>query len=164
MTIFVWNAMRTSEKQKSLENFCEQMSNTDKQNGYAAYLIDAFSKTLADKNIKENICLLRLSALLRLANRLEAYSKRGYMDSIVNAIANKKCQMILKATTKGEIEKILNPKCAHYDGVRFYTDDYHVPEEELIGWCETSLRAPLNSVGFARYMEVFKSVFPEKEI
>lgn len=72
--------------------------------------------------------------------------------------------MILNSTTKGEIEKISNPKCPHYDGVRFYPDAYNVPEEELIGWCETSLRAPLNSAGLNRYMEVFKTVFPEKEI
>ncbi len=36
--------------------------------------------------------------------------------------------------------------------------------ERLIGWSETSLRGPLISVGLKRYMELFKMIFPEKDI
>ena len=42
------------------------------------------------------------------------------------------------------------------------TDDYSVPEEELICWSEASKNAPLNEVGFKCYMELFKQVLPEE--
>ena len=60
------------------------------------------------------------------------------------------------------MEKVLKPHCPHYDGVKFIPDTYNVPEEELICWSETSFLAPIKEAGYKRYMEVFKSVVPEK--
>ena len=41
----------------------------------------------------------------------------------------------------------------------FITSKYCIPEEEMIMWSCTSLKAPLNEAGFKRYMQLFKEVF-----
>lgn len=70
--------------------------------------------------------------------------------------------MILQTSSETEMNKLLKPHCPHFDGVNFIPGKYHVPEEELICWSETSLKAPLNHNGFKRYAELFKQVFPDK--
>ena len=112
----------------------------------------------------EKVQTLQFSALRQLQARLHYYDKRGYSDKLINAIAEKKAEMIMRATTKTEMDKVLHAPSPHYTGGGFVTDQYCVPEEELIGWSETSLRGPLISVGLKRYMELFKMIFPEKDI
>ena len=79
---------------------------------------------------------LRFSAIRTLQGYLCYYQKLGYM------------------------EKLLKPRCPHYDGNKFVPDAFCVPEEELICWSETSLKAPLNEAGFCRYMELFSQILP----
>ena len=59
-----------------------------------------------------------------------------------------------------EALKKLHRNLSHYHGSKFVEDPTIVPEEELICWSHTSLRAPLNSIGSARFKEVFQRVFP----
>ena len=108
----------------------------------------------------ERLFKLRLGALGELNSRLRAYEKLGYIPELVNPIAEKKCAMILEATSKAEIDKILTPRCPHYDGSKFVPDKYNVPEEEMICWSQTSLQAPLNSVAHERFMTLFREKFP----
>ena len=112
----------------------------------------------------ERIQALQFTALRQLQARLHYYDQRGYSDKLINAIAEKKAEMIMQTTTKAEMEKVLHAPAPYYTGAGFVTDQYCVPEEELIGWSETSLRGPLIPAGMKRYMELFKMVFPEKEI
>lgn len=105
---------------------------------------------------------LRFLAVLKLQGYLHQYEQRGYMPKLIHAIAEKKCRMIGTITTESEMEKLLKPSCPHYYGGRFTPGEYHIPEEELIGWSEASLRTPLNSAGYQRYMELFKQVLPEE--
>ena len=110
----------------------------------------------------EKVQSLQFTALRQLQARLHWYSERGYQDKLINAIAEKKSEMIIKTTTKAEMEKVLHAPAPHYTEAGFVTDQYCVPEEELIGWSETSLRGPLIPAGLKRYMELFKLVFPEE--
>ena len=110
----------------------------------------------------EKVQSLQFTALRQLQARLHWYSERGYQDKLINAIAEKKSEMIMRTTTKAEMEKVLHAPAPHYTGAEFVTDQYCVPEEELIGWSETSLRGPLIPAGLKRYMELFKLVFPEE--
>ncbi len=114
---------------------------------------------LSDKpdRVKE----LRISALQTLRNQLNYYKELGIIDRLLTAIAEKKCKFLMEITSKTEMEKMLKPHCPTYNGNEFVTDTYHIPEEELICWSQTSLAAPLNSAGFKRYMEVFKLVLPD---
>lgn len=110
----------------------------------------------------EKVQSLQFTALRQLQARLHWYSERGYQDKLINAIAEKKSEMIMRTTTKAEMEKVLHAPAPHYTGAGFVTDQYCVPEEELVGWSETSLRGPLIPAGLKRYMELFKLVFPEE--
>lgn len=110
----------------------------------------------------EKVQSLQFTALRQLQARLNWYSQRGYQDKLISAIAEKKSEMIMQTTTKAEMEKVLHAPAPHYTGAGFVTDQYCVPEEELIGWSETSLRGPLIPAGLKRYMELFKLVFPEE--
>lgn len=123
----------------------------------------AFVKILMSNDIPEKIKELRLSALKELYNYLKHYEELGYVDKLICKIAEKKIDMIMKIKTKEEKDKVIKPACPKFYGDRFLTDEYSVPEEELICWSEASLRAPLNEHGFNRYMELFKKIFPNEE-
>ncbi len=114
---------------------------------------------IAESNEAERVKLLQSAALAELEMTLNRYAERTYDPALLCTIASKKARWITEATTKNEIQAILNPPAPRYDRNKFYPDKYMPPEEEAICWSETSLRAPLNEAGFKRYMEVFhKSV------
>ena len=120
----------------------------------------AFAEILMDEESSDDLKNLRLNALKKLQRSLHHYDQLGYIPQLTTAIAEKKCQMIKEATSKAQVDKFLNPRCPHYDGGKFIEDPCIIPEEELICWSHASLRFPLNSVGAARFKEVFQRVFP----
>lgn len=120
----------------------------------------AFAEILMDEESSDDLKNLRLNALKKLQLSLHHYDQLGYISQLTTAIAEKKCQMIKEATSKAQVDKFLKPRCPHYDGGKFIEDPYIIPEEELICWSHASLRFPLNSVGAARFKEVFQRVFP----
>ena len=125
-------------------------------------LLPIFAEIIAGEDVTERIQQLRFDAVIELQKRLNYYESLGYMPELLTKIAEKKGHMILSITTKTEMKALMNPRPPRYDGGKFIPDKYMVPEEELICWSATSLRAPLNSAGFERYSELFKSVFPEQ--
>ena len=52
----------------------------------------------------------------------------------------------------------------NYSGGKFIDRNtpYYSEEEELLFWSETSLRGPLISAGYERYMELFKKILPKQ--
>ena len=121
----------------------------------------AFAEIVMDEDASDDLKSLRIDALKKVQRSLNHYHHLGYIPELTRAIAEKKCQMIKEATSKSEIEKFLQPRCPRYDGEKFIEDPYIIPEEELICWSYASLRFPLNSIGAARFQEVFKRVFPD---
>ena len=104
----------------------------------------------------------KMSALTEVRKCLAYYEHRCYADELLCAIARKKADFLLHAATAGAIREILKPSVPHYNGFVFHTGKYHVAEEELIGWSEASLRAPLTGVGARRFAEVFAEIYPEQ--
>ena len=125
-------------------------------------LVPYFAELICSEGISEKVFALRFDALKMLQGLIHHYDERGYSDTLLNGIAEKKGAMIMSASSKTEMDKILKPKAPHFDGVRFVADRYLLPEEELICWSEASLRAPLNEYAFRRYMELFCRMFPEE--
>ena len=123
-------------------------------------LFFAFAEIMMDEESSDTLKELRLEALKKLHRNLSHYQNLGYISQLTTAIAEKKCQMIKDATSKTQIESFIKPRCPHYDGGKFIEDPCIIPEEELICWSHASLRFPLNSVGAARFKEVFQRVFP----
>lgn len=124
-------------------------------------LIQAFVEILFDEETSDNIKTLRINGLKTLGSYLKYYQNHGYIESLINTIAEKKVKMIMKITSKNEMYKMLKPSRPYFNGSIFIPDEYNVIEEELICWSETSLQAPLNEIGFKRYAELFDIVFPE---
>lgn len=124
-------------------------------------LIETFIEILFDEKASDKIKELRINGLLELNSYLEYYKSCGYMERLINKIAEKKVKMLMKITSKSEMKKMLKPSCPNFDGSKFIADKYHVIEEELICWSQTSLEGPLNEIGFKRYMELFNIVLPE---
>lgn len=120
----------------------------------------AFVEIVMDEDASDNLKSIRIDALKKVQRSLNHYHHLGYIPELTRAIAEKKCRMIKEATSKSEMEKILQPRCPRYDGEKFIEDPYIIPEEELICWSYASLRFPLNNIGAARFQEVFKRVFP----
>lgn len=120
----------------------------------------AFAEIVMDETVSDDLKGLRVDALKKVQRSLNHYHHLGYIPELTKTIAEKKCQMIKEATSKTEMEKFLKPRCPRYDGEKFVEDPYIIPEEELICWSYASLRFPLNSIGAARFQEVFKRVFP----
>lgn len=110
------------------------------------------------KNLRER----KRSVLTEVQKRLAYYEHRCYADELLCAIARKKTNFMLRSDSVGAIREILKPSVPHYDGFEFHTGRYHVAEEELIGWSEASLRAPLTVAGFERFAEVFAEIYPEQ--
>ena len=124
-------------------------------------LFFAFAEIVMDDDASGNTKSIRIDALKKVQRSLNHDHHLGYIPELTRAIAEKKCRMIKEATSKSEMEKFLQPRCPRYDGEKFIEDPYIIPEEELICWSYASLRFPLNSIGAARFQEVFKRVFPD---
>lgn len=133
-----------------------------KTDDYVFILIPMFAEVLADDSIPKRICQLRMEALRTILSRLHCYKKMGFDHRLLCAIAEKKGTLAMKITTKAQLHQLKQPRGPHFDGVKFLSDEYMVPEEELIYWCETSLRAPLSEPGYRRYSELFQQVFSAK--
>lgn len=123
-------------------------------------ILFAFVEIVMDESASDDLKELRVNAFTKVQRSLNHYHHLGYIRELTSAIAEKKCQMIKDATSKTEMQKFLKPRCPRYVGSKFVEDPYIVPEEELICWSYASLRFPLNSIGAARFQEVFKQVFP----
>ena len=129
---------------------------------YDLLIVMRIAELLMDEETHAKVRELRLKALGSIRGQLEHYKGLGYIDRLLNGIAEKRVAMIMKATTKTEMDRIMTPKAPHYNGAEFVTDEYHIPEEELIAWSQTSLKGPLVGAGFKRYMELFSQFFPEE--
>ena len=125
----------------------------------AAFFAEVIASVAPDK-----VRALRFQAIKQLQDRLAYYKSLGYMEQLLCAIARKKAEMIMKVTTKTEMDKVMSTQPPTFDGNKFLPDRYNVPEEEIILWAETSLQAPLNLMGFARYKELFEMLFPDQAL
>ena len=112
----------------------------------------------------DKLAVEKLTALFRVGGIVRGYASEFKIEKLLRSICAKKIAFILEATTKKEIEEILQPPKNHYNGNEVIPSGrFHIPEEELLMWSYTSLRAggPLNDAGFKRYMKLFRELLPE---
>ena len=64
---------------------------------------------IAASDTPERVKKLRLGAVSELQRYLHYYRQLGYMPKLLYAIADKKCRMIVSATTKAEMQKLIRP-------------------------------------------------------
>ncbi len=135
--------------------------NTNLDDDFMLIMIPYFAEILM-ADVSDQIKTLRFTAMKEVKKCLRHYKEIGYISPLISAIAEKKCELICTVTSKTEMDKIIKPHCPHYDGNKFVPDKYSIPEEELICWSQASLKAPLNNVGFKRYLELFEEIFPDE--
>lgn len=128
---------------------------------YQLVMIPFYASVIAG-DMPDHLREMRFSALRETCGYLHHYKSLGYMQKLLCAIARKKGEKILAITTKADMQKVLKPRCPHFDGNKFIPDPLIIPEEELICWNETSLRGPLTEPGYKRCAELFQQVFPEQ--
>lgn len=130
---------------------------------HMVYLIPYIAEIIVSDKLTNEQKTLQFDAMMQLQGILKHYAKLGYKADLICKIAEKKGAMILTVTTKSEMLKLLKPDCPRYDGNKFVAGKYNVPEEELIGWSEVSLKGggPLMDIACKRYLELFKQVYPE---
>lgn len=108
----------------------------------------------SDKIFKE-----KLKALKRAWSFLELYSKEHFDERLLDAIMEKKAQLILNATSVKDIREIGEPQRPNYDGNKWIISPNSVPEEEMIWWSKASEKAPLMREAVERYMELFRQFY-----
>ncbi len=134
------------------------MSNSNKS--YEVPIIFAFSETMF-ANVSDKVKGYRYEALKRISQTMNYYASLNYDDKILYPIAEKKCEFVKEIFHKSDIEKMIDFYAPTYDGARFIPGKYHIPQEEMIAWSQTSLSGPLNNIGTKRYLELVKEFYPE---
>lgn len=141
----------------------EKVSEAIRSTGdFTFVLMEQFARLLADPGANEHLFEIRFHALRELHSQILFYQKRSFHPRLLFSIAEKKGNMILSANGKAELQAILHPKLPIFDGRDFRPGPYLTPEEELICWSETSLKAPLNSDAARRFQVLFREVFPDE--
>jgi len=116
-------------------------------------------------DVEDKLLNEKMAALIQLCALIKSYESESYQAALIQAIAARKTAFICEAATKKDLKEIFKPPQIHYDHNKIHPiGKYHIPEEELIYWSVTSLKAPLARHGFERYMEVFAQVFPGVEL
>jgi hypothetical protein len=110
-----------------------------------------------------NLAIHKLSALISLNAMARAYRIEGLPEEkIILPIIRKKIAFIKAAETKKQVAEILElPKVHTFGGEIRAVGPYAIPEEELVMWFRTGLRAPLTTLGNKRLLKLFREVFPE---
>lgn len=114
---------------------------------------------------KEELEEYRLQAILESERRGAFYRSRGFLNWLIDAIAEKRYKFIVESTTKADIDAALKPSIPTYSCGQFYPKSkYHIEEEELIVWSETSLRGVLIPDAYKRYMALFDKYIGKDKI
>lgn len=101
----------------------------------------------------------RAAAVQTTLQRAAYCREKDVRTDLVHAVVEKRLKLIAEATTVKEIREIEAEPKPRYTGNGFVAGRFSVPEEELILWYLTSLRAPLVQAGFDRYMSLFQQIF-----
>ena len=121
---------------------------------------ETIADLICDEKLSEKMQSRKWEAVLQAKGLSNYYQRQGIDDKLVGTIMEKRMAMIQKATTIAELDLITCPKPPHYTGNGFRpTNEFAIPEEELVCWSITSLKAPLNHAGFERYMELFRQFY-----
>lgn len=101
---------------------------------YTVLLRSYIADIMENPDLSDKVRNLRVDAILQLKARLFRYKAHNYMDILLYAIAKKKALMIMQATTKTEMRKIIKLPKPHYDGCKSASDHYDVSPEEMVAW------------------------------
>jgi hypothetical protein len=131
--------------QNQLENYILELANTS---------VPASKSKLKEAKINAVTSLLNVSRKHALGC--------GGMDLVKDEVlVSKKLPHIKEAETLKDIGLIMgSPEIINNGCEILPKNEWVIPEEELMLWSKTTLIAPLNDMGFKRYMKLFEELFP----
>ena len=121
---------------------------------------DAMMDIMID-NGNPQLSAAKCDALMEIKRRCCKYREIGFVSDLVLAVLEKKLELLKKADTIKDCNKIQAPSAPIYHQYSgdFEADDTWVAEEELIQWSLASLRTPLLPDVFKRFHDLFRHVF-----
>lgn len=132
---------------------------------YVKEIERAYQAVEKDTSLSKSIREKKIEALCKTAAFVLNLAEHSCYDPLIlEGYAKKKSHFILNAQSCGEIDEIMAPSKPYYDGNKFRDRKYQVDEEELIDWCQASLRVPLNSAATERMLALMCRVFPKERL
>lgn len=131
----------------------------DREINFILNMSRAMAEYTCDEHRDTAVNKAKLNAYIDTAKHITNYQAEGIRDDLVEVVFDKRLKLIANATTAGELKIIMDQPKPHFNGNKFISDPLSVPEEEMILWSMTSLKAPLMHEAFERYFELFKQVF-----
>ena len=83
----------------------------------------AYAELLMSEELKQSVWELRLTGLRRLQAQLTYYEKLGYNRSLLEAISEKKSQMILQVSSQTGFDKVIRQRAPRFDGNKRIPDE-----------------------------------------
>lgn len=125
---------------------------------------EAFADFICDSDTPINILALRMYGVKMLLPVIRSYQKHMLHSGLIHIVRIKKLAMIKKATTRCEIEAILQFSLPRrtYSGSAVQTSRYHVEEEELLLWALITPHTRMSHDARERYTQLFRKKFPEE--
>lgn len=107
----------------------------------------------------EKLLEAKLKSLEKVYSLVEWYARDGIDERLVDTIMEKKAELILRAKSIQDVWEIADPPKPEFDGNTWIISKNSVPEEELIWWLKTSMRAPLIHTAVQRCMKLFEDFY-----
>lgn len=122
--------------------------------------VDVLLDTAMDEKCTEKLAAAKLEAVKTAVAIYHGFLCKGIREDLLFRILERRLDMIRNASTQSQLNAICYPKAPHYNGGQFMpSSEFSIPEEEMLLWSMTSLKGPLISAGFERYMELFRLIF-----
>lgn len=119
----------------------------------------AIGELFSDPQQPKALLDAKLHAFRKVKGLMCQYDKRGIRSDLLDVIMDKKCKLILKATTASEVKRTSEPSKPDYSRGTWHEDPFSVPEEELAMWAIVSPNNMLIQPAQERYMDLFTRVF-----
>jgi len=122
----------------------------------------AIAEIMFESDIKESLFSRKFEAINKMCAKARYFLEQHLTEKIIFAMTEKKLDFIVKAKTIKDIEEIEKVSVPYSNGNELVpSGPYHIEEEELLMFNFTSLKAPLTSKAYDRYVFLFKKLLPE---
>lgn len=112
-----------------------------------------------DAELTDTLKGKKVEAAISCAKKAQWYREKRIRNDLVHIIFEKRMEMIRRAQTVGEIKEIMEGTKPTFDGGKYITSKYGIPEEELVIWMIIATNhAPPYKVSM-RIIELVQQVF-----
>ena len=127
-------------------------------------MTETMIKTAQTKEAKKQVLdKAKAEAVTVVLSMTKYLQDAGFDPRIASGYKTKKLIFLQNARTVSDVREIMKAPDFKLSGGEYVpVSRYTTSEEEAVFWSECSLRAPLNSAVYRRYMRVMVFLFPEQ--